>query len=96
MPKEKTNNRTTRLTARVPAELYQQIKRAAQLRGLSLTAYVIAPAGKDARRTIEETEILRLSREDQIAFARALINPPAPNERLSRAAKSHAALIQQR
>ena len=32
--------------------------------------------GEDARRTIEEADILRLSRADQIAFAEALINPP--------------------
>jgi uncharacterized protein (DUF1778 family) len=87
---------TSRLEARVPTEVYEQIERAAKLRGLTLTAYVIATAGADARRVIEETDILRLSRTDQIAFAQALIDPPAPNQRLARAARRHAALIQQR
>jgi uncharacterized protein (DUF1778 family) len=87
---------TSRLEARVPTEVYEQIERAARLRGLTLTAYVIATAGADARRIIEETDILRLSRTDQIAFARALIDPPAPNEHLARAARRHAALIRQR
>ena len=87
---------TSRLEARVPTEVYEQIERAAKLRGLTLTAYVIATAGADARRVIEETDILRLSRTDQIAFAQALIDPPAPNQHLARAARRHAALIQQR
>ena len=86
---------TSRLEARVPTEVYEQMERAAKLRGLTLTAYVIATAGAEARRIIEETDILRLSRADQIAFAQALIDPPAPNKHLTRAAKRHAVLIQQ-
>ena len=39
---------------------------------------------------------MRLAREDQIRFAEALINPPKPNERLIRAAKRHAELIERR
>ena len=36
-------------------------------------------------RTIEETEVLRLSAEDQRLFAEAILNPPAPNAALRRA-----------
>jgi hypothetical protein len=36
----------------------------------------------------------RLTRADQIAFAKTLIDPPAPNKHLMRSAKRHAALIQ--
>jgi uncharacterized protein (DUF1778 family) len=43
--------------------------------------------------TIEQTEIIRLSRQDQIAFAKALINPPEPTERLRRAASRHAEMM---
>ena len=70
--------------------------RAAKLRGLTLTAYLLATAGEDAKRVVEDAEILRLAREDQIRFAEALINPPKPNRRLARAAKRHAALVQPR
>jgi uncharacterized protein (DUF1778 family) len=58
-----------------------------------LTGYLLATAGEDAKRVVEEAEILRLSREDQIRFAEALINPPKANARLARAAKRHAELI---
>ncbi|WP_246161850.1 type II toxin-antitoxin system TacA family antitoxin [Segnochrobactrum spirostomi] len=84
------------MEARIPVEIYDQMQRAARLRGMTLTGYLIATAGEDARRVIEDAEILRLAREDQIRFAEALIDPPAPNARLSRAAKRHADLIERR
>lgn len=84
---------TARLEARVPVNVYEQIQRAARLRGMTLTGFILATAGEDARRTVEEADILRLSAEDQIRFATALINPPAPNAKLARAAKRHADLI---
>jgi uncharacterized protein (DUF1778 family) len=69
------------------------IERAAMLRGLTVTAYVTATMGEDARRTIEQTEIIRLSRADQIAFAEALANPPAPTAKLLAAKRRHAELF---
>lgn len=60
---------------------------------MSLTSYLVATAGEDAKRVVEEAEILRLSREDQLRFAEALIHPPQANDRLTRAAKRHAELI---
>lgn len=88
-----SQTQTARLEARIPAHIYETMQRAAQLRGMTLTAYLIATAGEDARRTVDEADITRLSREDQRRFAEALINPPAPNERLRRAAKRHAELV---
>jgi len=82
----------SRLEARIPTSLYQTMEHAARLRGLTLTAYVTATMGEDARRTIEEADIIRLSRADQIAFAKALINPPAPNAKLLAAKRRHAEL----
>ena len=52
--------------------------------------------GETARLEAEDAEIMRLSREDQIRLAEALINPPKPNERLVRAARRHAELIYRR
>ena len=85
-----------RLEARVPVPVYDTLQRAAQLRGMTLTSYVIATAGADARRVVEEAEILRLAHADQVRFAEALIDPPKPTDRLKRAAERHAALIQPR
>jgi uncharacterized protein (DUF1778 family) len=96
MPKPLVEAETARLEARIPIHVYEQMQRAARLRGLTLTGYLIATAGEDARRVVEDAEIMRLAREDQIRFAEALINPPKANERLTRAAKRHAELIERR
>lgn len=93
MPRPNTENETARLEARIPVQVYDTMQRAARLRGMTLTGYLLATAGEDARREVEEAEIMRLSREDQIRFAEALINPPKANDRLVRAAKRHAGLI---
>ena len=41
-------------------------------------------------------EIETMSVEDQLRFAEALINPPAPNDALRRAAKLHAEQVEVR
>ncbi len=84
---------TARLEARIPAHIYETMQRAAQLRGMTLTAYLVATAGEDARRVVEEAEIMRLSRSDQIRFAQALVDPPEPAPQLRRAANRHADLF---
>ena len=96
MSKPSAEAATARLEARIPVQVYDQMQRAARLRGMTLTGYLIATAGEDARRVVEDAEILRLARADQIRFAEALIDPPAPNPRLARAAKRHAELIEPR
>jgi uncharacterized protein (DUF1778 family) len=96
MPKPHIDAETARLEARVPVQVYDQMQRAARLRGMTLTGYLISTAGEDARRVVEDADIMRLAREDQIRFAEALINPPPPNPRLARAAKRHAELIERR
>jgi uncharacterized protein (DUF1778 family) len=93
MPRLASEVETARLEARVPVHVYEQMQRAAKLRGMTLTGYLIATAGEDARRTVEDADVLRLATEDQVRFAKALIDPPAPNARLARAAKRHADLI---
>ena len=96
MSKTAAENDTARLEARIPVQVYDRMQRAARLRGMTLTGYLIATAGEDARRVVEEAEIMRLARADQVRFAEALIDPPKPNERLTRAAKRHADLIERR
>ncbi len=91
MPKPQIEAETARLEARVPVQVYDQMQRAARLRGMTLTGYLIATA-----RVVEDADIMRLAREDQIRFAEALINPPPPNARLARAATRHAELIERR
>lgn len=93
MPKPLAETDTARLEARIPVHIYDRMQRAARLRGMTLTGYLIATAGEDARRVVEDAEIMRMAQEDQVRFAQALIDPPAPNDRLTRAARRHAELI---
>ena len=88
-----TTEQSARLEARLPASVYATLKRAAELKGRSLSDFVVAAAHDAARRAIEEDSIIRLSAEDQQRFAAALINPPAPNAALKRAKRLHAAHV---
>ena len=58
------------------------VKRAAAIRGLSVSDYVRSRITTLARQDVEEadTGVLRLPREDQIAFWQALQNPPPPTD----------------
>ncbi|MEK7875844.1 MAG: DUF1778 domain-containing protein [Pseudomonadota bacterium] len=78
-----------RLEARLPASVYALLKRAAEMKGRSLTDFVVSAAQDAAQRAIEEEGIMRLSAEDQARFAEALINPPAPNAALKRAMRRY-------
>lgn len=58
------------------------VQRAAHLRGLTLSDYVRSKILPLARQDIEEAGfgVLRLPKEDQVAFWRALQHPPAPTK----------------
>jgi uncharacterized protein (DUF1778 family) len=54
---------------------------------------VLASAQSAALETIERHEAIRLTAHDSRVFAEALMNPPAPNERLRESARRHRQLI---
>jgi uncharacterized protein (DUF1778 family) len=85
--------RTARIEARIAPEALRVVKRAAQLRGRSISDFVVAAAQEVAHRTIEESQVIRLSVEDQQRFIELLLNPPAPAPALKRAKRAHARLI---
>jgi len=76
---------TARLEARLPNEVMARIKRAAEIQGRTLTGFVVAAADEAACRAIEQTEIIRLSLEDQRQIAKAILNPPLPAPALRKA-----------
>ena len=80
---------TARLEARLPHEVMTRLKRAAEIRGRTLTDFVVAAADEAACRAIEETEIIRLSIEGQRQIAEAILNPPEPAPSLRRAFERH-------
>jgi len=84
--------RTARIEARIAPAALAVVRRAAELQGRSISDFVVAAAQDAAERMIEATQIVRLSVEDQRAFAEAVLNPP-PNEALKRAAAAYRILI---
>jgi uncharacterized protein (DUF1778 family) len=82
-----------RLEARLPNEVLTRLKRAAEIQGRTLTDFVVAAADEAACRAIEQTEILRLSAEDQRQIAAAILNPPAPTPALKKAVRRYRELI---
>lgn len=85
--------KSARLEARLSAEARQTLARAAEIQGRTLSDFVVAAALDEAERVIADTDVIRLSREASVALAEALINPPAPNKALRRAADRHRRLI---
>jgi uncharacterized protein (DUF1778 family) len=81
--------RDSRLEARVSAAQKSLLQQAAALSGRTLSELVVASAQDAARRVIAEHESIRLSREGQLAFVQALLNPSEPNAHLKRAAKAY-------
>lgn len=80
--KQRREPHTERLAARVPAAVKEQIQRAADLTGRSLTDFVIASAQAAAEETIRRYEVVQLAAGDSRLLAEALLNPPEPNAHL--------------
>ncbi len=83
---------SARIEARVSREQKRRFEQAAEVEGVTLTDFAISSMERAARQTLQEHAVLALSARDQRAFLDALLNPPAPNAALRRAAKRHAQL----
>ena len=92
--KNSPSTRTARLEARLSRDALAVVKRAAELQGRSVSDFVVAAAQEAAWRTIEETNLIRLSLDDQSRFVELLLNPPAPPPAMKRAKAAHTKLIQ--
>ena len=78
-----------RLEARVTREQKHIIERAAELRGTSVTEFVVVSAQQAATKTIKDFETLRLRGEARKVFVNALLNPPSPNAAAKAAARRY-------
>ena len=58
------------------------LERAAEIKHLSLSSYILSSSIKQAEQDIAENEILILSNRDRDHVMSALENPPEPNEAL--------------
>lgn len=80
-----TSTTKARLEAKVNLEIYQSIKHAAALSGRTLTDFVVSVAYEEAKKTILEHQVLRLTLKDQALLIEHLNNPPKPNQAMQNA-----------
>jgi len=93
MPQEA--QRTARLEARIAPEALAIVRRAAEIEGRSVSDFVVDAAQQAARKTIEETHVIRLAAEDQLRFAQMLLEPAPIAPAMERARAAHARLTQE-
>jgi uncharacterized protein (DUF1778 family) len=78
-----------RLEARITSAQKEILQRAAEIEGRSLTDFVVSSAQAAARRILHEHRSLQLSERERELFVDAILNPPAPNAKLRKAARQY-------
>ncbi len=91
-----TTMKRERIGARITPEQKALLQRAADLTGRSLTDFVVASAQAAAEETIRRHQVIQLTARDSERLAQALLDPPAPNDKLRAAAKDYRAFIGER
>ncbi len=84
-----TTQTKSRLEARVEPQIYELLKRAAEIEGRTLTDFVVAAASSAARETIESIEVLQLSKLQQEFIAEMNASPSAVAPAMKRATERH-------
>lgn len=78
-----------RLEARVTKDQKRILERAAEIRGTTLTDFLLVSAHQAATEAIKDFETLTLRDEARAVFVNALLNPPAPNAAARAAARRY-------
>ena len=81
--------RTKRTEARLLPDQKRRIERAASIKGVSLSDFIVQNADEAAIRTIQQHESWTLEMKDREAFLKVLLAPAPPSARLKSAAKRY-------
>ena len=81
--------RTERTEARLLPEQKMRIERAANIKGVSFSDFIVQHADEAAIRTIQQHTSWTLENKDRDFFVQALIHPPEPNSRLKAAVRRY-------
>jgi len=80
----------SRLDLRIPRRQKEFFEQALEIGGFrSLTDFVISAVSEKAEAIMEKHNNWLASENDRKIFFNALVNPPAPNEKLKQAMKKH-------
>jgi uncharacterized protein (DUF1778 family) len=84
-----------RIDVRISKEQKEFVKYASEIRGFkNLTEFIIFCVNKESNEIIAENNLILKSLEDKRVFVDALLNPPAPNEKLKRAQLNYKKFIE--
>ncbi len=78
---------SNRLSLRIRADEKSLLMRAVALKRTDLTDFVLSHALRAAQDVIEQAEQMKLSERDSLRLLDLLENPPAPNRKLTAAAR---------
>lgn len=81
--------RTERTEARLLPEQKRRIERAASLKGMSVSDFIVQHADEAAIQTIERHESWTLNDRDRDFFMQTLLHPPKPGKRLKAAFREY-------
>jgi uncharacterized protein (DUF1778 family) len=87
--KESARKARERIDIRLRPEQKTEIERAAHIKGLTMTDFIIQNAVTNARQAIREYETWTLERPDAELFAAALMEPVTLGPQLTKAAKRY-------
>jgi uncharacterized protein (DUF1778 family) len=86
---QRRSRKRSRLEVRLTDAQKRLLQSAADVRDETLTEFVMRVSETAARKELEESGIIVLTRQQQEKFVNALLNPPKPNARLERAAERY-------
>ena len=78
-----------RVSARVPAHVYDRLTQAADLMGATLNQFLIQSAIEKAQTVIENERLIKMTTRSANAFFDTIENPPDPNKKLKDAMKAY-------
>ena len=87
--RQQRSRKDERLEARVTPDQKRLIERAAELRGSTVTDFVVVSAQQAAADTIRDFETLVLRDQARDVFIKAILNPPLPNDAARAAAQRY-------
>lgn len=74
-----------RLEAKVNLDIYELLKQAAAITGRTLTDFIVSVAYEEAKKTISEHQVLRLTVNDQALLIESLNKTFEPNQSMKNA-----------
>lgn len=77
-------NRTERLQQRVTTNQKETLVRAAQLKGMDVSEFVILHAYEAAVEVVRDEKLIYLNSQETERFVQSFFDPPAPSENLRR------------